>query len=104
MIRAIAFNDRFLQGVNVLIVKNNAQYPFGAYYIDDFLNHTLKFERAVLEFYKTLRDVVGEDCEPLNAIIDVEKDHVLKVMQLIFTGEKYRGRDDKFPNTDSTSV
>jgi len=62
---------------------------------EDALERTLNLEKATLAFYQAVRDVVGKD-DVIDSLIAVEKRHVVKVMQLLITGEKFRGLADSF--------
>ena len=57
---------------------------------EDALQRAFELEQASLGFYQTLREILGE--EPvLDSIINVEKQHLLAVMKVLMTGEKFRG-------------
>jgi len=62
---------------------------------DDALERALNLEKATLGYYQAVRDVVGAD-EAIDSLIEVEKRHVVKVMQLLLTGAKFRGLADSF--------
>jgi rubrerythrin len=62
---------------------------------DDALERALNLEKATLAYYQAVRDVVGPD-EVLDSLIAVEKKHVVKVMQLLITGARFRGLADTF--------
>jgi len=62
---------------------------------DDALERALNLEKATLAYYQALREITGED-EALDALIAVERRHVLKVMQLLVTGARFRGFADSF--------
>ncbi len=62
---------------------------------DDALERALNLEKATLAWYQAVRDVVGPD-EVVDSLIAVEKKHVVKVMQLLITGAKFRGLADAF--------
>lgn len=62
---------------------------------EDALERVLGAEKATLAFYQAMRDVLGGD-EVLESLISVEKTHVVKVMELMITGAKYRGLADRF--------
>ena len=47
--------------------------------VDDALTHALEFEKATLGYYIALQDVLGPQ-EPLSAIIEAEKQHVIALM------------------------
>lgn len=59
----------------------------------DALERALHLEKATLAYYQAVRDVVGTD-QDLDSLIAAEKRHVAKVMQLMLTGQKFRGLDD----------
>ena len=52
--------------------------------VDDALSHALGFEKATLGYYLALQDVL-EQQEPLVAIIEAEKQHVVALMKAIAT-------------------
>jgi rubrerythrin len=62
---------------------------------EDALERALGLEKATLAFYQAMRDVLGSD-EILESLIAVEKSHVVKVMELLITGAKFRGLGDRF--------
>jgi rubrerythrin len=62
---------------------------------DDALERALNLEKATLAYYQGVREIIGAD-EALDALIAVERKHVLKVMQLLVTGAKFRGLADSF--------
>ena len=62
---------------------------------DDALERVLRMEKATLAYYQAMRDVLGKD-ETVESLITVEKSHVVKVMQLMITGAKFRGLADSF--------
>jgi rubrerythrin len=62
---------------------------------DDALERALNLEKATLAYYQAVREVIGAD-EVIDSLIEVEKRHVVKVMQLLITGEKFRGLADAF--------
>jgi rubrerythrin len=61
----------------------------------DALERALGLEKATLAYYQAMRDVLGKD-EVLEALIEVEKSHVVKVMELMITGAEFRGLADRF--------
>ena len=63
---------------------------------DDALERALNLEKGSLLYYGAMRDVLGKN-EILDAIIDAEKEHMMKVMQYMFTGAKMRGLMDEAP-------
>jgi rubrerythrin len=62
---------------------------------EDALERALALEKATLAYYQAMRDILGPD-EFLDTLIGVEKKHVVKVMQLLVTGAKFRGLADTF--------
>ena len=57
---------------------------------EDALQRAHTLEQASLGFYQSLREVLGP--EPvLDSIISVEKQHLLAVMKVLVTGEKFEG-------------
>jgi rubrerythrin len=62
---------------------------------EDALERALNLEKATLAYYQAMREIVGAD-DVLDALIAVEKKHVVKVMQLLLTGAKYRGLADAY--------
>lgn len=62
---------------------------------EDALERALHLEKATLAYYQAMRDVLGAD-EVLDTLIAVEKKHVVKVMQLMLTGAKFRGLADAY--------
>lgn len=62
---------------------------------DDALERALHVEKATLGYYQAVREVLGPD-EVLDALVAVERRHVLLVMQLLVTGAKFRGFADSY--------
>lgn len=62
---------------------------------EDALERALHLEKATLAYYQALRETLGPN-EVLDTLIAVERKHVVKVMQLMFTGAKFRGLADAF--------
>ncbi len=60
---------------------------------EDALERSLHLERATLAYYQGVRDVTGPD-PLLDALIAVEKRHVVTVTKLMVTGAKFRGLSD----------
>lgn len=60
---------------------------------DDALERALLFEKATLSYYQAVSDVLGAE-ETLDSLIAIEKSHVVKIMQLMLTGAKFRGLAD----------
>lgn len=57
---------------------------------EDALTWALGLEKATLQYYEAMRDVLG-DKEALDQIIQAEKSHVMTVMKYLFTEAKVRG-------------
>jgi rubrerythrin len=62
---------------------------------DDALERAFNLEKATLAYYQAMREVLGPD-EALDKLISVEKRHMVKVMELLVTGAKFRGFADSF--------
>jgi rubrerythrin len=62
---------------------------------EDALERALGLEKATLSYYQAVREITGAD-DILDALIAVEKKHVVKVMQLMVTGAKFRGLADSY--------
>jgi rubrerythrin len=88
-VRAMAFADVFSGP------KGLATAVDGIATRDDALERALALEKATLAYYQAVREITGED-EALDTLIAVERRHVLKVMQLLVTGAKFRGLADSF--------
>lgn len=63
---------------------------------DDALERAVNLEKATLGYFQAMKDVLGDD-EVLNAIIKIEKSHLIKLMEYMITGAKMRGLGDKYP-------
>jgi len=64
---------------------------------NDALQKALEFEKATLGFYRAVEETLGKH-EPLNQIIEVEKDHVIVLMKaLLVEGSKFRSLQDVWP-------
>ncbi len=63
---------------------------------EDALARAFNLEKTTLLYYEGMKGLLGES-EILNAIIEEEKRHVVKVMQYMITGAKMRGLDDQHP-------
>jgi rubrerythrin len=59
----------------------------------DALERAYALERATLLYYHGMRDALGRS-EILDAIIEAEKGHLVKVMRYLVTGAKMRGLSD----------
>ena len=63
---------------------------------DDALERAVRLEKDTLGYFQALKDVLGDN-DILNAIIQIEKGHLVKLMEYMITGAKMRGLGDKFP-------
>lgn len=59
---------------------------------DDALGKALAFEKATLQYYEAMRDVLGEQPQ-LEQIIEAERSHVVALMKVIVADAKFRGLD-----------
>jgi rubrerythrin len=59
------------------------------------LGKALAFEKATLQYYRAIREVLGKS-EQLDAIIDAERNHVLSLVRIIPTDAVFRGMRDTF--------
>jgi rubrerythrin len=59
----------------------------------DALRLALELEKATLQFYNALKEVLGEN-DTLDAVIKAEKTHLMKAMQYMITEAKFRGLSD----------
>jgi rubrerythrin len=62
---------------------------------DKALGHALAFEKATLQFYQAIQDILGDNKE-LDSIIKAERGHVLALMKVIMSDAKFRGMGDKW--------
>jgi len=62
---------------------------------DDALGVAFELEKATLQFYNAMREVLGAN-DTLDSVIEAEKAHLTKVMQYIITDSKFRGLADKW--------
>ena len=62
---------------------------------DDALGLAFELEKATLQYYTALRDVLGAS-ETLDDVIEAEKTHLAKVMQYVITDAKFRWWSDKW--------
>lgn len=62
---------------------------------DDALMKAFALEKATLQFYTTMQEVMGKS-EVLDDIIKAEKSHVVKLMRYLLTDAKFRGISDDF--------
>jgi rubrerythrin len=61
----------------------------------DALRTAFELEKAPLQFYRAIREVLGEN-DTLDSVIQAEKAHLMKVMQYTITDAKFRGLADKW--------
>jgi rubrerythrin len=59
----------------------------------DALVRAVRFERATLFYYQSLKEVIGES-EELDHLIAAEKKHVTSLMQVILSDSKFQGIAD----------
>jgi rubrerythrin len=59
------------------------------------LRHAFEFEKAALGFYRALRDVLGPS-KPLDAIIEMEKEHLARLLKVLATGARFRSLQDEW--------
>ena len=62
---------------------------------DDALEKVFGFEKATLGFYQAVQGVLGEN-PTLTQVIETEKSHIIRLMKVIITGEKFRSLQDKW--------
>jgi rubrerythrin len=63
---------------------------------DDALEKAFGLEKATLGFYQAVRDILSGDMEELIKIIDAEKGHVVKIMEVMITSARFRGMQDNW--------
>ena len=61
---------------------------------DQALSRAFELERATLNYYRAMQDVMPRGGRALDDVIAAEKQHLLKVMQYLITGAKFRGLSD----------
>jgi rubrerythrin len=61
----------------------------------DAMRAVFELEKATLQYYQALREVLGEN-ETLEGIIQAEKAHLMKAMQYVVTDARFRGLSDKW--------
>jgi rubrerythrin len=61
----------------------------------DAMGIAFELEKATLHFYQAMREVLGES-DTLDAVIQAEKAHLMKVMQYVVTGAEFRGLSDAY--------
>ena len=62
---------------------------------DDALGRSLAFEKATLQYYQAIRDILGQN-QALEEIINAERTHVITLMKIITADAKFRGLSDKW--------
>jgi len=62
---------------------------------EDALEKAFNLEKATLGFYQAVQDVLGRN-RILTSIIKEEKNHVIRLMKVMVTGEKFRSLQDKW--------
>ncbi len=62
---------------------------------DDALEKAFGFEKATLGFYQAVQDVLGEN-PTLSEVIEAEKSHITRLIEVLITGEKFRSLQDKW--------
>jgi rubrerythrin len=62
---------------------------------EEALGKALNFEKATLQYYEALRDIMGNS-DKLQAIIDAEKDHVVTLMRVIVSDARFRSLQDRW--------
>lgn len=63
--------------------------------VKDALIRAFELEKATLQYYHAMKDVVGDD-PTVNAIIKAEKNHLMKLAEYLMTEAKFRGIADTF--------
>lgn len=61
---------------------------------DDALEQSFSFEKATLGYYQAVKDVLAGDNVALAKVIEAEKRHIVKIMEMLITGAKFRGLSD----------
>ena len=61
----------------------------------DAMRAVFELEKATLQYYQALREVLGEN-DTLESIIQAEKAHLMKAMQYVITDARFRGLSDKW--------
>ena len=61
----------------------------------DAMLAVFELEKATLQYYQALREVLGEN-ETLEAIIRAEKAHLTKAMRYVITDARFRGLSDNW--------
>lgn len=82
-LRAMSISE-FFAGEEKLFSRVNMDNPA------DVMQRALGLEKATLQYYEAMRDVL-EDDEVLEALIRAEKSHVLSLVRYLITDEKVKG-------------
>jgi rubrerythrin len=61
---------------------------------DDALEQAFNFEKATLGFYQAVKEVLAGDNDALIKVIEAERRHVARIMEVMITGAKFRGLSD----------
>lgn len=61
----------------------------------DALMWALELEKATLQYYNAMKEVMGDD-ETISAVIKAEREHLAKIMRYLVTDAKFRGITDNF--------
>ena len=62
---------------------------------EDALERALQFEKNTWGYYEAMKGVLGEH-KVLDAIIELEKSHITKLVEYLVTGAKMRGLGDRY--------
>jgi rubrerythrin len=62
---------------------------------NDALMRAFALEKATLQYYQAMQDAMGSS-DVLDAIIEAEKSHIVKLMSYLLTDAKFRGISDDF--------
>lgn len=62
---------------------------------NEALGIAFELEKATVQFYTALREVIGES-DALDQVIEAEKAHLMKVMQYIVTDSEFRGLAERW--------
>ncbi len=84
-LRATAISDIFRQDT----FRKTDQIKNG----NDALGFALAFEKATLQYYQAIREIL-EDSPHLDSIIDAERKHVVALMRVIMADARFRSLDD----------
>jgi len=82
-LRAISISE-FFSGEDKLFGRESLESR------EDVLLRALNMEKATLQYYHAMRDVLG-DSEVIAALIKAEKRHVVYIMRYLITDEKVKG-------------